>query len=97
MRVIGRRHLRRFSQRHPTARGPLLAWFREVECADWPTPAAVNAKYCNASFLGRDRVVFNVKGNTYRLVVTVKYAYRAVYVRFVATQREYDAADANEV
>ena len=97
MRVIAKRRLREFWERHPAARAPLLAWFREVEREDWGTPAAVKARYPNASILGGDRVVFNVKGNAYRLVVKIKYAYRAVYVRFVGTHAEYDAVDANEV
>ena len=61
------------------------------------TPSAVKAKYRNASILGGNRVVFNVKGNTYRLVVKIKYAYRVVYVRFVGTHAEYDAVNAKEV
>ena len=97
VRVIVKKRLREFWERHPAAREPLLAWFREVEREDWATPAAVKAKYRSASILGGDRVVFNVKGNAYRLVVKIKYAYRVVYVRFVGTHAEYDAVDAREV
>lgn len=97
MRVIAKKRLREFWERHPAAREPLLAWFREVEQEDWGTPAAVKAKYSNASILGGDRVVFNVKGNAYRLVVRIKYAYRIVYIRFVGTHAEYDSVDAREV
>jgi len=97
VRVIAKKRLREFWKQHPAAREPLLAWFREVEREDWDTPTAVKAKYRNASILGGDRVVFNVKGNTYRLVVKIKYAYRIVYVRFVGTHAEYDAVDAKEV
>lgn len=97
MRVLAKKRLREFWERHLAARGPLVAWFREVEREDWGTPAAVKARYPNASILGGDRVVFNVKGNTYRLVVKIKYAYRVVYVRFVGTHAEYDAVNAKEV
>ena len=97
MRVIAKRRLREFWERHPAARQPLLAWFQEVEREDWNTPAAVKAKYRSASILGGDRVVFNIKGNSYRLVVRIKYTYRVVYVRFVGTHAEYDAIDAREV
>lgn len=96
MRVIAKKRLREFWEQHPEARGPILAWFREVERENWGRPAAVKTKYRNASILGGDRVVFNVKG-TYRLVVRIKYAYRIVHVRFVGTHAEYDAVDANEV
>jgi len=97
MRIIAKRRLREFWERHPAAREPLLAWFREVEREDWDTPAAVKAKYRNASIVGGDRVVFNVKGNAFRLVVRIDYAYRVVYVRFIGTHAEYDAVNVKEV
>ena len=97
MRVIAKRPLREFWERHPTARGPLRAWFREVEREDWDTPVAVKAKYRNASIVGGDRVVFNVKGNAFRLVVRIDYAHRVVYVRFIGTHAEYDAVNVKEV
>ena len=97
MRVIAKRPLREFWERHPAARGPLLAWFREVEREDWDTPAAVKAKYGSASIVGRNRVVFNVKGNAFRLVVRINYARRVVYVRFIGTHAEYDAVNVKEV
>ena len=97
MRVIAKRPLREFWERHPAAKEPLLAWFREVEREDWDTPAAVKAKYRNASIVGGDRVVFNVKGNAFRLVVRINYSCRVVYVRFIGTHAEYDAVSVKEV
>jgi len=97
MRVIAKRALRDFWERHPDAEEPLLAWFREAEDADWGSPSAVKAKYGSASFTGNNRVVFNIKGNSYRLVVKINYPYRVVYVRFVGTHVEYDAINAEEV
>ena len=97
MRVIAKRRLREFWERHPADRGPLLAWFREVEREDWDTPAAVKAKYGSASIVGRNRVVFNVKGNAFRLVVKINYACRVVRVRFIGTHAEYDAVNVKEV
>ena len=97
MRVVAKRPLRAFWERHPAAREPLLAWFREVERADWDTPAAVKARYPAASIVGGNRVVFNIKGNAYRLVVRIRYEFRIVYVRFVGTHAEYDAVDVEEV
>ena len=97
MRVIAKRRLREFWERHPAAKQPLLAWFREVEREDRDTPAAVKAKCRSASIVGRDCVVFNVKGNDYRLVVRIHYAYRVVYVRFIGTHAEYDAVNVEEV
>ncbi len=97
MRIIAKRTLREFWQRYPDAEEPLLAWYREVEAEDWETPAKVKAKYRNASIIGDNRVVFNIKGNDYRLVVKINYRYRVVYVRFVGTHGEYDAIDVEEV
>lgn len=97
MRTIAKRTLREFWQRYPDAEEPLLAWYREVEAEDWDTPAKVKAKYRNASIVGDNRVVFNIKGNDYRLVVKINYRYRVVYVRFVGTHAEYDAIDVEEV
>jgi len=97
MRLIAKRTLREFWMRHPKAEEPLLAWYREVEREDWDIPAKVKSKYRNASIVAGSRVVFNIKGNDYRLVVKINYAYRVVYVRFVGTHAEYDAVDVEKV
>ena len=97
MRIIAKKALREFWTRYPDAEEPLLAWYREVESEDWDTPAKVKAKYRNASIVGDNRVVFNIKGNDYRLVVRINYPYRTVYVRFVGTHAEYDAIKVEEV
>lgn len=97
MRIIAKRTLREFWEGYPDAEEPLLAWYREVEREDWDTPAKVKAKYRNASIVGDNRVVFNIKGNNYRLVVKINYPYRVVYVRFVGTHADYNAIDVEEV
>ena len=97
MRIIAKSTLRVFWQRHPDAEEPLLAWFRETEKADWESPAQVKAHYRSASFVRGNRVVFNIKGNDYRLVVKINYPYRVVYVRFVGTHAEYDKINVEEV
>jgi mRNA interferase HigB len=97
MRIIAKRTLRKFWERHPDAEEPLLAWYREIEQEDWDTPAKVKAKYRSASIVGNNRVVFNIKGNDYRLVVQINYPYRVIYIRFVGTHAEYDAIDVEEV
>jgi mRNA interferase HigB len=96
MRVIAKSTLKAFWLRHPDAEGPLLAWYREVEKEDWDSPAKVKQKYRSASFVG-DRVVFNIKGNTYRLVVHINYGLRIVFVRFVGTHKQYDAIKVREI
>jgi mRNA interferase HigB len=97
MRVIAKKALREFWERHPDAEEPLLAWYREVEQEDWDTPAKVKEKYRSASIVGDNRVIFNIKGNDYRLVVRINYPYRVVYIRFVGTHAEYDRIDGEEV
>jgi mRNA interferase HigB len=97
MRIIAKRKLREFWQRHPDAEEPLLAWYREVEQEDWDSPTKVKAKYRNASIVGDNRVVFNIKGNDYRLVVKINYRYRVVYIRLVGAHAEYDRINVKEV
>ena len=97
MRVISKRALREFWQRRPEAEASLLAWFREVEKADWSTPAQVIDRYPNASIVGGDRVVFRVQHNEFRVVARLFYPGRTLYIRFVGTHAEYDRINAEEV
>jgi mRNA interferase HigB len=97
MRVISRKWLNELARRHPDAKPRLDAWFHEAEGADWANPAQVKAQYATASILRNGRVVFNIGGNKYRLVVRINYAYRVVYIRFAGTHHEYDQIDAEEI
>ncbi len=97
MRIIAKKRLREFWEEYPDAEEPLLAWYREVQQEDWDTPAKVKQTYGNASIVADNRVVFNIKGNDYRLVVKINYAHRVVYIRFVGTHAEYDDIDVEEV
>lgn len=86
-----------FWQRYPDAEQPLKAWYEEATNAAWTQPANIKKQYRSASVLKNRRVVFNIKGNDYRLIVAVAYKLQVVYVKFVGTQREYDAVDAETV
>jgi mRNA interferase HigB len=97
MRIIAKSTLREFWKSHPDAKESLLAWYREVKKADWSKPAEIKVKYRNASIIGDNRVVFNIKGNSYRLVVHINYPYRIIRVRFVGTHAEYNKVNAEEV
>lgn len=97
VRIIAKGTLRVFWKRHPNVKGPLEAWHQEVAHADWAAPSAVKAHFRSASVLPDNRVVFNLAGNHYRLVVKINYPYRVVYIRFVGTHGEYDAIDATTV
>ncbi|WP_153109876.1 type II toxin-antitoxin system HigB family toxin [Propionivibrio limicola] len=90
-------HLRTFRETNPGAEQALKSWFDEVKKADWSQPADIKAQYRSASILKNRRVVFNIKGNDYRLVVSVAYRFQAVYVKFIGTHTEYDAIDAETV
>ena len=86
--------LREFWRIHPDAEVPLRGWYAQASRANWRRPADVRAAYRNASFIANGRVVFNIKGNDYRLVVAVHYNRGMMFVRFVGTHREYDRIDA---
>lgn len=94
MRIISRRALREFWEQHPDARQSLQVWYADVKRAEWTTPADIKALYRNASFIANNRVVFNIKGNAYRLIVAIQYRHRLVYIRFVGTHQDYDKIDA---
>jgi len=97
MRVISRKHLNDLAKRYPDSKAELGAWFHEVEAAVWRNPPQIKQQYGNASILKGSRVVFNLCGNKFRLVVKINYLYSVVYVRFAGTHREYDAIDAHEI
>jgi mRNA interferase HigB len=89
--------LTELAKRFPEAKVELKAWFHETEAASWANPAQVKEKYGNASILKGGRVVFNICGNKYRLIVKINYSYAVVYVRFAGTHREYDRVNAEEI
>src|SRR5690606_2800615 len=99
MRIIARKTLRQFWEQaqFADAEQPLRAWFREVSRADWKTPSEIKDAYRSASFVANNRVVFNIGGNKYRLVVRINYDYGVIYIRFVGTHRQYDQINVEEV
>lgn len=97
MRVIARKTLKEYCAREPGAAGALNAWYSEAKAATWKSPADVKEKYRSASILKGGRIVFNIAGNKYRLIVRIDYACAIVFIRFVGTHKEYDKIDAEEV
>lgn len=97
MRVIAVKNLRDFWEIHPDAEAPLKAWLNEAKAAVWHSPADIKARYATASILKNRRVVFNIKGNDYRLIAAVAYQYEAVYIKFVGTHKQYDVINAETV
>jgi len=97
MRIIARRTLRECWKTHPSAEQPLKSWFKEASAADWTGPGDVKRRYPHASIIGGNRVVFNIGGNKYRLVVQINYDFQILYVRFVGTHAAYDKVDAETI
>ena len=103
MRVIARKTLKRFidslkgSKDQKAVKSALDSWFHEARQADWKNPADVVKVYANASIVGSDRVVFNIKGNDYRLVVAIHYRLQIVFIKWLGSHAEYDKIDVKTV
>lgn len=97
MRIIAISHLKGFWEKHPDSEQSFLAWIDEAKNANWSSPADIKEHFRNASVLKSRRVVFNIKGNDYRLVAAVAYRFGAIYIKFVGTHKQYDAIDADTV
>jgi mRNA interferase HigB len=99
MRIIARKTLKSFWKKagNGDAEQPLKAWFAEAKKARWKKPQDIKDFYRSASFVGNDRVVFNIGGNKYRLVVALKYDFGILYVRFIGSHRHYDKIKVEEV
>lgn len=97
MRIISKKILREFWENHSDSKQQLLSWYRETNDAIWTNPNHIKLIYPSASFLANNRVIFNIKGNTYRLIVKVSYAQQIVWIRFIGTHAQYDKIDANKI
>ena len=97
MHIIARKTIREFWERHPDAEDSLRSWHNQVEKENWDTPQQVRENHPNVRMIGRNRAIFNIRGNRYRLVVQIDYMMKRVYVRFVGTHSEYNNIDAREV
>lgn len=103
MRIIARRTLRQFvdslagQKDQPAVKAALYAWFDEVSKADWTSSADVKRLYATASIVSAERIVFNIKGNDYRLVVAVDFEKAIVWIKWIGTHKAYDGIDVTEV
>ena len=97
MRIVAIGTLRDFWERHPDSEQALKSWYDEAKAAAWTMPQDIKDRYASASFVGKNRAVFNIKGNEYRLIVAVAYRFQAIYIKFIGTHAEYDKADAATV
>ncbi|SHM42851.1 mRNA interferase HigB [Paracoccus solventivorans] len=103
MRIIARRTLRQFvdglagQEDQPAVKASLDAWFDEVSKADWKSSADVKRLYATASIVSAERIVFNIKGNDYRLVVAVDFEKAIVWIKWIGTHKAYDRIDVTEI
>lgn len=97
MRVIAKRTLRAFWTKHKDSEQQLKAWYKEAEESNWKRVNDIRKEYPSASFLPDNRVVFNIKGNRYRLVIRINYDYGVIWIRFSGTHGEYDKINASKI
>lgn len=96
-RILAKRTLRLFWEKHPDAEQYLKTWYETAKSANWYSPNDIKQTYANASILKNSRVVFNIKGNDYRLVVKFNYERQWAFIRFIGTHPEYDRINADEI
>lgn len=96
MRIIKQKTLEKYwkIRRYKKAEQALRAWFKEAQAAQWSSSADIKSQYRNASILNSERVVFNICGNDYRLIVAIRYDIKIVFVKYFGTHAEYDKVDA---
>ena len=97
MRIVARRTLIEFAESHADAAGPLETWYRMAKQAKWDGPGAVKASDPRATIVANNRVVFDTKGGSYRLIVAMHYRTQIAFIRFIGTHAEYEEVDATEV
>jgi mRNA interferase HigB len=97
LRIIAKKILREFWETHPDCEQQLKSWYLETRKTNWETVNQLKMDYPSASILNDNRVVFNIKGNNYRLIVKISYSYQMMWIRFIGTHSEYDKIDANKI
>ncbi len=97
MHVISQKKLLDYCNKHKETKSQLEAWYHEAKNAEWKNSQEIKEKYRSASIIGGNRVVFNIKGNKYRLVTKINYQIMIVYIRFIGTHKEYDKINAEEI
>jgi mRNA interferase HigB len=99
MRIIAFRALREFFEKpeYADSEVSLRAWYHDAKTAEWKSSNDLKQQYKNASIVGEGRVVFNIKGNTYRLVVAIDYDFQVIFIRFIGTHKQYDKIDIKKI
>ena len=96
-RIVAKRTIREFWEKHSDSKEYLQTWYQTAKAAEWKTPNDIKEFYATLSILKNSRVVFNIKGNDYRLVAKINYSKQWLFIRFVGTHEEYDKIDASKI
>jgi mRNA interferase HigB len=96
-RIFAKSTLRNFWEIHPDSEQYLKTWYDTAMSSDWKTPNEVKQTFINASVLRDSRIIFNIKGNSYRLVAKFNFEKQWIFIRFIGTHFEYDRIDANTI
>jgi len=99
MRIIAFRTLREFFEKpeYSDSEVSLRAWYHDAKTSEWKNSNELKKQYKNASIVGDGRVVFNIKGNDYRLVVAIDYEFQVIFIRFIGTHKQYDKIDTKKI
>ena len=97
VRIIAKKILRDFWEKHSDCEQQLKAWYKETSKAEWKNPNEIKIEYPSASILNDNRICFNIKENKYRLIIKINYDYQMVWIRFIGTHSDYDKIDANKI
>jgi len=97
LRVFAKKTLQEFWIQHPDSEQQLKSWYREAEKSEWQNSNQLKREYPSASIVGDNRVIFNIKGNNYRLIVKINFHYQMMWIRFVGNHKEYDRIDATKI
>jgi len=94
---VSKKTLVDYYNKHKETKSQLETWYHEAKNAEWKNPQEVKEKYGSASIIGGNKVVFNIKGNKYRLVTKINYQMKIVYIKFIGTHKEYDKINVEEI
>jgi len=97
VRVISKKTLVEYYEKHKEIKSQLETWYHEAKNAEWKNPQEIKQKYASASIIGGNKIVFNIKGNKYRLVTEINYRMKIVYIKFIGTHKEYDKINVEEI
>ena len=97
MRVIAKKLLREFWEKHSDCEQQLKSWYQETSKAEWQNSNEIKLDYPTASIIGNNRIVFNIKGNSYRLIIKINFDYQMVWIRFIGTHSEYNKINAKTI